>query len=90
MAVCEVCGNDYYLSFEVVTAGNHHVFDCFECAVHKLAPVCAHCGCKVIGHGIEAKENFYCCAHCAEKAGARGAVDHIWGKEKETADQYAS
>ena len=67
MAVCEVCGNDYYLSFEVVTAGNRHVFDCFECAVHKLAPVCAHCGCKIIGHGIEAKENFYCCAHCAEK-----------------------
>ncbi len=37
MAQCEVCGNDYYLSFEVVTAGNRHVFDCFECAIHKLA-----------------------------------------------------
>ena len=42
MAQCEVCGNNYYLSFEVVTAGNRHVFDCFECAIHKLAPVCAH------------------------------------------------
>ena len=90
MAVCEVCGNDYYLSFEVVTAGRTHVFDSFECAIHKLAPVCAHCGCKVIGHGIEAKENFYCCAHCAEKAGVDGAVDHVWGKEKETANRYAS
>ena len=30
MAKCEVCGNDYYLSFEVITAGVKHVFDCFE------------------------------------------------------------
>ena len=30
MARCEVCGNDYYLSFEVVAAGNRHVFDSFE------------------------------------------------------------
>ena len=52
MAKCEVCGNDYYLSFEVVTAGDRHTFDCFECAIHKLAPICSHCGCKVIGHGV--------------------------------------
>lgn len=90
MAQCEVCGNDYYLSFEVVTAGNRHVFDCFECAIHKLAPVCAHCGCKIIGHGIEAKQNYFCCASCATKAGAGGAVDHVSGKEKETAEKYAS
>jgi len=48
MAKCEVCGNEYYLSFEVVAAGNRHTFDCFECAIHKLAPICSHCGCKVI------------------------------------------
>ena len=78
MAQCEVCGNEYYLSFEVVTAGNRHVFDCFECAIHKLAPVCANCGCKVIGHGIEeSRENYYCCAHCARQAGVTGAVDHV-------------
>ena len=58
MASCEVCGNDYYLSFEVVTAGDRHTFDCFECAIHKLAPICAHCGVKVIGHGIEVPGNF--------------------------------
>ena len=39
MAKCEVCGNDYYLSFEVIAAGQSHVFDSFECAIHKLAPV---------------------------------------------------
>ena len=82
MARCEVCGNDYYLSFEVITAGNRHTFDSFECAIHKLAPVCAHCGCKVIGHGIEAKENYFCCASCAKSAGVVGVVDHVWGQER--------
>src|SRR5215204_5647896 len=67
MARCEVCGNDYYLSFEVITAGNRHVFDCFECAIHSLAPVCAHCGCRVIGHGIETKDNYFCCANCSRQ-----------------------
>jgi len=70
MAQCEVCGNEYYLSFEVVTAGQRHVFDSFECAIHKLAPVCSECGCKVIGHGVEANGTFYCCANCARKAGS--------------------
>jgi hypothetical protein len=79
MATCEVCGNDYYLSFEVITAGQRHVFDSFECAIHKLAPVCAHCSCKVIGHGIEVGDTLYCCANCARLAGAHGAVDHVWG-----------
>lgn len=87
MAKCEVCGNEYYLSFQVITAGESHTFDSFECAIHKLAPVCAHCGCRVIGHGIEANANFYCCASCAELSGVAGAVDHVWGKEKETAQQ---
>ena len=77
MGSCEVCGNNYYLAFEVITAGERHVFDCFECAIHKLAPICAHCGCKVIGHGIEADRNFFCCAHCAESAGVHGAVDNV-------------
>jgi hypothetical protein len=75
MAKCEVCGNDYYLSFEVITAGQRHEFDCFECAIHKLAPICAQCGCKVIGHGIEANGTFYCGAHCARTAGVTGVAD---------------
>lgn len=78
MARCEVCSNDYHLSFQVVTAeGESHVFDSFECAIHKLAPECSHCGCRIIGHGIEADTSFYCCAHCAEKEGYPGAVDHV-------------
>jgi hypothetical protein len=77
MAACEVCGNEYHLAIEVVAAGHRHVFDCFECAIHKLAPICSHCGVKVIGHGIEANDTFYCCAHCAREEGVEGAVDNV-------------
>ena len=76
MAQCEVCGNDYDKSFDVMHGGGRHTFDSFECAIHKLAPVCSHCGCKIIGHGIEANGTFYCCAHCAHMEGARTIVDN--------------
>ena len=78
MARCEVCGNDYDKAFEVVTAGQRHVFDSFECAVHHMAPVCEHCGCKVLGHCTEVDGRFYCCAHCArESTGATEAQDWV-------------
>jgi hypothetical protein len=76
MAKCEVCGNDYHLSFEVVTTDSRHTFDSFECAIHKLAPVCDHCGCKIVGHGMEADGSFYCCANCARQAGVMEMADH--------------
>jgi hypothetical protein len=76
MARCEVCGNDYHLAFEVIAAGDRHVFDSFECAIQRLAPVCDHCGCKVIGHGVEANGTFYWCAHCARRSGVEGVADH--------------
>jgi len=70
MGQCEVCGNTYDKAFEVVTHDrNRHTFDSFECAIHALAPTCEHCGCRIVGHGIEAGGRFYCCAHCAEKSG---------------------
>ena len=68
MARCEVCGNDYDKSFELMAGGQRHVFDSFECAIHAIAPVCAHCGCKVVGHGSEASGKIFCCAHCARAA----------------------
>ena len=72
---CEVCGNDYDKTIEVVVSGESHHFDSFECAIHALAPECAHCGCKVIGHGVEAQDEIYCCASCAQMAGAVGVQD---------------
>jgi hypothetical protein len=77
MARCELCGNDYDKSFEVIAKDGRHVFDSFECAIHKLAPTCAHCQCRIVGHGIEANSKFYCCAHCARESGVKGAADRI-------------
>jgi hypothetical protein len=76
MATCEVCGNEYHLAFEVKAQGQTYVFDSFECAIHKLAPMCDHCGCKIIGHGVEARGTFYCCANCAREEGPTAVVDH--------------
>jgi hypothetical protein len=75
MAKCEVCGNDYDKSFEVIQEGQSHVFDSFECAIHALAPTCAHCDCRIIGHGMEAEGRFFCCASCAQHTGVRGMKD---------------
>ncbi|HEY7029219.1 MAG TPA: hypothetical protein VH438_16510 [Gemmatimonadales bacterium] len=76
MAKCDVCGNDYHLAFQVVAAGSTHTFDSFECAIHLLAPTCHHCGCRIIGHGIEARGIFYCCASCARHEGITTVADH--------------
>ena len=38
MGVCEVCGNDYDKTMQVIVGGETHVFDSFECAIH------ARCG----------------------------------------------
>jgi hypothetical protein len=65
MATCEVCGNEYDKAFTVTRGGESHVFDSFECAIHALAPVCAHCQCRIVGHGMETDGKFFCCAHCA-------------------------
>lgn len=74
---CEVCGNEYDKWFEVRRGGETHVFDSFECAIHALAPKCAHCGCRIIGHGMEAEGVFYCCAHCASKHGVHNLEDRV-------------
>jgi hypothetical protein len=70
MAECEVCGNDYDKAFEIRIGGETHMFDSFECAIHAVAPECPHCGCRIIGHGVEEDGTTYCCAHCARESGA--------------------
>ena len=77
MPECEVCGNDYDKPMEIRIGGDAHVFDSFECAIHALAPSCAHCGCKIVGHGVEAGSDMYCCAHCAQRAGHGEARDRV-------------
>jgi hypothetical protein len=75
MAVCEVCQNDYDKSFEIHGPEGVHVFDSFECAIHALAPICEHCGCRILGHGHESRGAMFCCAHCAEQLGVTEVRD---------------
>ena len=75
MGVCVVCGNDYDKSFEILYEGESQTFDCFECAIHRLAPACEHCGVKIVGHGMEAAGHFYCCDHCATAENVSGLRD---------------
>jgi hypothetical protein len=84
---CEVCGNDYYKTFQVVIADEVRVFDSFECAIHALAPQCAHCGCRVIGHGEEVEGRIFCCHHCAANASGVGRSER---KPKEDPVERAS
>jgi hypothetical protein len=75
MPKCDVCGNDCDKAFTVTAAGRTHTFDSFECAIHALAPTCAKCGCKIVGHGVEQGSAIYCCVHCARQAGSTSLKD---------------
>ena len=73
--VCETCGNTYDKTFEVHIGGTAHVFDSFQCAIQALAPRCVHCKVAIIGQGIEARGQYFCCAHCAREAGVADVND---------------
>ena len=75
MPQCERCGNDYDKAFQVMMAGKSHTFDSFECAIQSLAPTCAHCGTRIIGHGLEKAGRMFCCDHCAEHEGVKELRD---------------
>ena len=75
MATCDVCGNEYDKTFTITRADQSGTFDSFECAMHMMAPSCAHCGCRILGHGIEAEGQFFCCAHCARESGHEQVSD---------------
>ena len=78
MASCDTCGNSYDKAFSVTTHdGKTHTFDSLECAAHTLAPTCAHCGVRILGHDLEADGTMYCCEHCARAAGVSGLEDRV-------------
>ena len=67
-------------AFEVSMPGEGaRTFDSFECAIHALAPICEHCGCRVIGHGVQVDGDgaLFCCAHCARAAGKSRVQDRV-------------
>lgn len=78
MPRCDVCGNDYDAAMTIEAPGRGSgTFDSFECAIHALAPACEHCGCRIVGHGVQAGGSIYCCASCAREVGADGLRDRV-------------
>jgi hypothetical protein len=72
---CEVCGNQYDKPLTIVQDGATRHFDCFECAIHELAPTCAHCSVRILGHGMESAGSMFCSNHCAKAEGVTGLRD---------------
>jgi hypothetical protein len=54
-----------------------HTFDSFECAAQKMAPICENCGCRILGHGLQAEGRFFCCASCARMQGRMELADSV-------------
>jgi len=79
MGVCETCGNRYEKSIQVQMNGIQHCYDCFECAIHALAPRCNNCGVRIMGHGVEVEDRVFCSAHCGRIQGENGFCDHAIG-----------
>lgn len=75
MKTCDVCGNSYDKTMTIEWKGVSGTFDSFECAISALAPRCEHCGCRILGHGMESGGRFCCCAHCARVSGIEGMKD---------------
>jgi hypothetical protein len=78
MSRCNTCGNDYDASIEIKVGDRSYTFDCFECAIHRLAPVCEGCGCRVLGHGVQSDNRMFCSSHCARARGVTGLQTHVW------------
>jgi hypothetical protein len=72
MSTTSASGNVRVL--QVTCEGESHTFDSFECGIHALAPQCDHCGCKIVGHGVEQDGTMYRCDACARQEGVRGVV----------------
>ncbi len=77
MAQCDTCGNEYESNLNITYRGQSYTFDCFECAIHRLAPSCARCGCRILGHDVQANEQIFCSAHCARASGVEGISTHV-------------
>jgi hypothetical protein len=61
MAICDTCANEYDKAFTVTRADGHTAtFDSIECARSDWRRR-AHCGCRILGHGVEADDKIYCC-----------------------------
>ena len=62
---CDLCGNEYDNCFTITRGDREGTYDSFECAITAWAPGCAHCGCRILGHGVQSGDLIFCCSHCA-------------------------
>lgn len=81
MGQCYSCKNEYDKTFDILKDGRTYTFDSFECATHALAPTCAHCACRILGHGLEEGGIMFCCANCARQKGHLRLRDRSEGRE---------
>lgn len=70
LSICAACGSTSGRLFMTTMNNFTRAFDSFECAIHVMAPTCFHCGCRILGHPVEAHRAIYCCAHCAGASGS--------------------
>jgi hypothetical protein len=89
MTKCMVCGGSYKDMLVIRYLGQEQAFDCFQCAIHALAPHCALCGVPVIGHGVDEGGRVYCCRHCADQA-VEGALEAARRDRRPQAHQEGS
>jgi hypothetical protein len=68
MPTCDTFGNHYDKTFTVTWGDRTATFDSIECAAAQVAPECGHCGCRILGHGVESEDAIFCCANCARSA----------------------
>ena len=87
---CEVCGNESEDAFEVVRHVGKHTFDTFECAIYAMAPLCANCDVRVIGHPVKEDDHTFCCAHCAEAGPSERAASGEEEEEDEEEEDVAN
>lgn len=61
---CDHCGKPHQEFLKVVMAEKTYTFDCFDCAIQTLAPICPQCHCRIIGVGYERNHLKYCSREC--------------------------
>ncbi len=64
VARCEVCGLATRSPIRVIANGATHTFDSYQCAIHRLAAECEHCGCRILGRSLESEGRHFCSSEC--------------------------
>jgi hypothetical protein len=72
----------YDKAFQVVMNGKAHTFDSFECAIHALAPMCEHCGTRIVGHGLEGWHLLLLRPLCSKRRCDRSARSRVKQRRK--------